>query len=107
MRPLKNEPASCERVLYVFYDFETTQDTRLNDKSSVHVPNLVCSQQFCSKCVRITDIDQDWIQKGKRKHTFWDDTVVDMLSVRIPTLGREDNRDRSKREGLHPSLYSK
>ena len=65
MRPLKKEPALCEHVLYVFYDFETTQDSRLNDKSSVHVPNHVCLQQFCSKCESIPDIHQDCIQSGK------------------------------------------
>jgi ribosomal protein S27AE len=80
MRPLKNEPAFCERVLYVFYDLETTQDTRLHDKTSVHVPNLVCLQQLCSKCDSIPDNDQDCIQCGKCKHTFWDDPVGDMLS---------------------------
>jgi hypothetical protein len=80
MEPLKNEPASCERVLYVFYDFETTEDTRINDKTSVHVPNLVCLQQFCSNCESIADIDQDCIQCGKRKHTFWVDPLGDMLS---------------------------
>jgi len=55
--------------MYV-YDFETTKDTRLNDKTYVHVPNLVCLQQFCSKCESVTDIDQDCIQCNKRKHMF-------------------------------------
>ena len=50
MRPLVNMPASSEHVLYVFYDFETMQDTTRSDKSNVPVPNLVCIQQFCSKC---------------------------------------------------------
>jgi len=31
MRPLVNVPASSERVLYVFYDFEKTQDTKRSD----------------------------------------------------------------------------
>jgi len=69
-------PTSKERAGY----FETTQDTRLNDRTSVHVPNLVCLQQFPSKCETIPDIDQDCIHCGKRKHTFWDDTVGDILS---------------------------
>jgi len=34
MRPLVNMPASSEHVLYVFYDFETTQDTKRSDKSN-------------------------------------------------------------------------
>ena len=50
MPSLVNVPASSERVLYVFYDSETTQDTKRSDKTSVHIPNLVCLQHFCSKC---------------------------------------------------------
>jgi len=28
-------------VLYVFYDFETTQNTEYTDKAKLHVPNFV------------------------------------------------------------------
>jgi hypothetical protein len=69
-----------EHVLYVFYEFKTTQDKKRSDKTNVHVPNLVCLHQFCSKCNNISDIEQDCIQCGKRKHSFWDDSVGDMLS---------------------------
>jgi hypothetical protein len=41
MKPLQNEPVSTEKVLYVFYDFETTQDTKYSEKATVNVPNLV------------------------------------------------------------------
>jgi len=37
-------------VQYVFYDFETTRNTRYTDEANLHVPNLVCVQQFCSRC---------------------------------------------------------
>jgi len=45
MRPLKDTlaPASV-KVLYVFYDIETTQNTENKDESKLHVPNLVCAQ---------------------------------------------------------------
>ena len=79
MRPLVNVPASSERVLYVFYDFENSQDTKHSDTTNEHVPKLVCLQQFCSKCENMSDIRQDCIQCGKRIHTFWDDPVGDML----------------------------
>ena len=42
MRPLKNVLPACDKVLYVFYDFETTQNTRFSDRATLHVPNLVC-----------------------------------------------------------------
>jgi len=63
-------PASSVHVLYVFYDYEITQDTKRSDKSNVHVQNLVCLQQFCSKCEDISDIEQDCILCGKRIHSF-------------------------------------
>ena len=80
MRPLVNVPGSSELVLYVFYGLETTQDKKRSDKTSVHVPNPVCLQQFCSKCENIPDINQDCIQCAKRKHSFWDNPVGDMLN---------------------------
>ena len=49
MRPLRNELPASDTVLFVLYDFETTQDTKYSDSATVHVPNLVCLQQFCSK----------------------------------------------------------
>ena len=70
MQPLKNVLPHSDKVLYVFYDFETTQNTQYSDTATVHVPNLVCIQQFCSRCV----------QCGKRKHSFWEVPVGDMLA---------------------------
>jgi len=47
MRPLKDVlPDASDKVLYVFYDFETTQNTKYSDKATLHVPDLVCVQQF-------------------------------------------------------------
>ena len=61
MRLLVNLPASNERVLYVFYYFETTQDTKESHRTNEHVPNLVCLQQFCSKCENIPALEPDCI----------------------------------------------
>jgi hypothetical protein len=80
MQPLNNFFTSSDRVLYVFYDFETTQTTRYSDTAKLHVPNLVCIQQFCSRCECSDDVDQDCTQCGKRKHSFWEDPVCDMLN---------------------------
>jgi hypothetical protein len=81
MAPLKPERPSSDKVLYVFYDFETTHDTRYSDTATVHVPNLVCVQQFCARCEGETDIEQDFERCGKRKHTFWEkDPVGDLLT---------------------------
>jgi hypothetical protein len=42
MKPLQNELPRSDDVLFVFYDFETTQDTKFVDMATLHVPNLVC-----------------------------------------------------------------
>ena len=75
-----NEPASSEHVLYVFYDFETTQYTKRSDKASVNISNLVCLHKFCSKCENTADIEQDYVHCRKIKNSFWDNPVDDMLS---------------------------
>jgi hypothetical protein len=47
-QPAKNEYPRSDDVLFVFYDFQTTHDTMFSDKANVHVPILVCLQQFCT-----------------------------------------------------------
>jgi len=80
MRPLKDVlPANADKVLYVFYDFETTQNKRYSDNPQPHVPNLVCVQQFCARCEDMED-GVDFERCGKRRHCFWDDTVGDLLT---------------------------
>jgi len=56
MRSLKDAlPSDGDKVLYVLYDFETTQITRYSDKGTIHTRNLVCVQQFCSQCEGVED----------------------------------------------------
>jgi hypothetical protein len=53
----------------------------ISDTATVHVPNLVCVQQFCMRCESEPDIDKDCAQCGKLKHPFWeDDPVGDLLT---------------------------
>jgi len=80
MRPLKNVLPAGDRVLYVFYDIETTQDTRYSETATLHIPNLLCLQQYCSKCEDVEDVGRDCVQCGVRKQSFWDDPVGSMLS---------------------------
>ena len=62
MLPLVNLAFSSEYLLYIFYDFESTQYQKRSDRTNEHVQNLVCLKQFCSKCDNISDIEQDSIQ---------------------------------------------
>ena len=79
MQPLKNALPSSDGVLYVFYDFETTQNTRHSETAKEHVPNLVCIQLFCSRCEGIEDCERECECYGARKHAFWEDPVGDLL----------------------------
>ena len=59
MRSLRNKLLDSDTVLFVFYAFETNQDTKYSDSDTVHVANLVFLQQFCSKCEKIQGINID------------------------------------------------
>ena len=78
MRPLKNVLPAGGRVLYVFYDFETKQNTRYT--VTLHIPNLVCLQQVCSRCEDVEDVEPACLQWLVRKHSFWDNPECSMLS---------------------------
>ena len=80
MKPLINELPRSDDVLYVFYDFETTQDTNFSDSATVHAPNLVHIQQFCSLCETQVDMDEDCKSWGKIKHSIFEDPVGDFLT---------------------------
>jgi len=41
MQPLKTEVPSADNVLFVFYEFETSQDTKISETAKLHVPILV------------------------------------------------------------------
>jgi len=80
MRPLKDAlPDASDKVLYVFYDFDTTQNNRYSDKATVHVPDLVCVHQFCSQCEDAADCGE-CVRCGQRRHSFWDVPVGDLLT---------------------------
>jgi len=80
MRPLMDVlPIAGDKVIYVFYDFETTQNTRYADKAKLNVPDLVYVQQFCG----LSEGAVDWgdrLRCGRRKHSFCYVPVVDTLS---------------------------
>jgi hypothetical protein len=80
MQPLKNALSRSDNVLFVFCDFETTQDTNFSENATEHIRNLVCVQQFCSVCEMQDDIDSDCERCGRRRHIFFDDPVGHLLS---------------------------
>jgi len=80
MKPLNDVlPDASDKVLYVFYDFETTQNTKYFDKTTPHIPDLVCVLQFCTQREDAENC-RDCVRCGQRKHSFWDDPVGYMLT---------------------------
>jgi len=85
MQPLKDEVPSADNVLFVLYDFETTQDTKVSETAKLHDPILVCLQQFCTACEMQDDYEQNCVRCGKRQHSFFEDPVGDLLSYLCKT----------------------
>jgi len=71
---------TTDKVLYVFCDFETTQNTEYTDDDKLHVPIIVCVQYFCSRYEEGEDLEGDCVRCGKRKHSFWQDHVGYLLT---------------------------
>ena len=81
MRPMKDFlPANANNVLYISYDFETTHNKTYSDTAKEHVPNHVYVQQFCAKCGKIEDCSIDCKRCGRRRQSFSNDPVGDLLS---------------------------
>jgi hypothetical protein len=75
MFPLQNVLPRSDDVLFLFCDFETTENTKFSDTAPVHIPNLVCLQQFCSMCDNTADVDEDCERCRKGRHSFFEDPV--------------------------------
>ena len=83
MALLSDRSLRSEKVLILFYDFETTQNTRSTDTSFEQVPNIVCVQKFCAKCEEDADVNVDCQRYGKRRYSLWTDPVGDIISYTI------------------------
>jgi len=78
--PLKDVlPVNADKLLNVFYDFETTQNYKYFDKAKAHVSYLVCVHQYCARCADVED-DIYCVRYGKRRHSVWVDRVGDLLT---------------------------
>jgi hypothetical protein len=65
--------------MYVFFDTECTQDLEKSDGSFEHVPNLICAQKMCSKCIAVDKMNADcevwyaypWVLGGTRRQIIF------------------------------------
>ena len=77
---IKERLPHSDDVLFVFYDFETTQDTKFSETANKRIPILACVQHFCSVCEMQGDIEMDCARCGRRRHSLYDDPVGNLLS---------------------------
>lgn len=52
MKPDTNH-AKTKDVLFIFYDLETRQETKIDDHTVLHVANLCVFEQCCDVCIDI------------------------------------------------------
>jgi len=83
MIPLKKVLPACDKLLYIFYDFKTTQNTRFSDRDTLHVPNLFCVQQFCSMCEDVEAARRKCVQCGERKQSIYVNRALMLKIVAI------------------------
>ena len=50
------------------------------DEAKLQVCNLVCVQQFCSRCEDVEEGELECVGCGTRKHSFWQDPFGELLS---------------------------
>jgi hypothetical protein len=81
IRPLKDLlPSNANNVLYVFYNFETTQNLTYSDTAKEHVPNFVRVKRFWSRGEKMENFIIDCKRCGRRRHYYWNDPVGDHLT---------------------------
>ena len=78
--PLSDRAPRSDRVLFLFYNVETTHNAKCTDTSFKHVPNLLCVQKFSAVCEDDADMDVKYQRCGKKKHSFWTDRFGDLIS---------------------------
>ena len=77
MQPIIIESVThgTKKFLYIFYDYETHQDTPYAQNIYLHVPNLCVAHQVCTGCIDIDDIKINCTNSGLNELVFTRDPV--------------------------------
>ena len=70
----------CLEAIMSYLSSMILRPHKIQDSATEHVPNLVCVQHYCSQCETCVDIDEDYECCRKRKHSFFEDPVGDLLT---------------------------
>ncbi|XP_039311046.1 uncharacterized protein LOC105202996 isoform X3 [Solenopsis invicta] len=90
IQPIKQTTDKRPKILFLFYDFETQQNTRIrgDDKKRAHVPNLCVVQQTCTYCLEDNDDDMTKVCQycGIREYVFDQDSVKQLVDLATKPL---------------------
>jgi hypothetical protein len=78
----KSEPPSTKKILYCYFDIESTIDTQISsdvNDGTIHQCNLLVAHTQCDACEQIEDISIFCSQCGIRKHVFWENSVEEFI----------------------------
>ena len=77
MKPLSNELSRSDNVLFVFYNFETTQDKSflIQQQFTFQISYAFSTSAHTARCSPIFSVDCE--RCGKRQHSFFNDPVGD------------------------------
>uniref|UniRef100_A0ABD2WZ65 DNA-directed DNA polymerase n=1 Tax=Trichogramma kaykai TaxID=54128 RepID=A0ABD2WZ65_9HYME len=85
MQPIKEAERNNSKYLYIFFDFETRQDSAYKNHSTttVHIPTLCIAHQVCSDCIQDDDMKNMCVTCGIREYVFQNDPVAQLLGIAI------------------------
>jgi len=82
IRKIKNSLPSTDDKLLVYFDIESTINTRISNNNSdgtLHICNLIIAHSHCGKCIKDECIDDFCWNCGIRKHVFQDNPVKEFM----------------------------
>ena len=72
-----------KKFLYIFYNFETRQDTLYGENARIHVPNIYVAHQVCTDCTDVDDLKIICSNCGVHEFIFTEDPVKELLNLCI------------------------
>ena len=66
---------AAKRGVLTYSTIMKMQNTQYSETAKEHVPYLVCTHLFCSRCEDDDDSERDCERCGNRKYAFWDNPV--------------------------------
>ena len=81
-----------KKFLYIFYDFETRQNTSYGENARIHMPNICVAHQVCTDCIDVDDLKIICSKCGVREFIFTEDLVKQLMNLCI--------RESAQREGF-------